>query len=232
MDGIPVVREAFSRTVRLVTSARLRDPVLLKLVEPADLAAIAEIEGATSNRLVAQDRGTGAVNPEEFVYGVPHAAFINASFSYAKPMEMNRFNGPDRGAWYAALEVETCLREVVFHMTEAIGRTGRYEAVIDYAEMFSSMSGVFLDLRAQGHDCLHPDPAIGYPAGNALAKNARAAGLNGIIYPSVRHEGGVCFAALWPHVVQSVAQGEIYRITWSGTPIPTVERIAAASAAA
>jgi hypothetical protein len=47
---------------------------------------------------------------------------------------------------------------------------------------------------------------------------ARAEGHNGIIYPSVRHPAGTCIVALWPNVVQSVVQGALYRLTWSGTP--------------
>ncbi len=56
---LPIVREAFGRTVRLVSTARLRDPVLLQLIDDEDeLGALAEIEGATSARLVAEGRGT------------------------------------------------------------------------------------------------------------------------------------------------------------------------------
>ena len=68
-----------------------------------ELAALAELEGATSTRLVAQDRGFESVSAAEFVYGVPHAKLINASFAYAKPREPNRFNGPSRGAWYRSI---------------------------------------------------------------------------------------------------------------------------------
>ena len=68
--------------------------------------------------------------------------------------------------------------------------------------------------------------AIGYPAGNALADAARAKGLNGIIYPSVRHSGGTCIAALFPHAVQSVAQGDVYRMTWRGSSEPEIEKVA------
>ena len=52
---------------------------------------------------------------------------------------------------------------------------------------------------------------------------ARAAGHNGIIYPSVRHAGGTCIVALWPNVVQSVVQGAVYRLIWSGMPDFSVE---------
>lgn len=226
LDGLTITRHALSRTVRLVTTARLRDSVLRALVDDDEIAALAEIEGATSNRLLAQTRGAGEVQSYELVYGVPHAVFINASFSYAKPREPNRYNGADRGAWYAALELETALAEVRHHLTEMLAATGVYEAVVEYSELHASFAGEFLDLRPhQDHASLHPNKALGYPAGNALADAARARGVNGIIYPSVRNPGGTCIAALFPHAVQSVAQGDVYRMTWSGKPDPVIEKV-------
>lgn len=226
LEGLTVTREALPRTVRLVSTARLRDPVLLRLADASELDALAEIEGATSSRLIAEARGTSAVNPHELVFGVPHSAHINAAFAYARPRALNRFNGPERGAWYAALELETSLAEVSFHLTRFLAETGVFEAVVDYAELYASFAGEFVDLRPlPDHPALNPDPDTGYPAGNALAEEARAAGLNGIIYPSVRHEGGTCIAALFPHAVQSVAQGDVWRLTWAGAPEPSVEKL-------
>ena len=53
----------------------------------------------------------------------------------------------------------------------------------------TNLAGDFIDLRDTRPPplCLHPDPAIGYPPGNALADIVRAHGHNGIVYPSVRH---------------------------------------------
>ena len=227
LDTVPLVREAFPRTVRLVASARLREAVMAPLADSADeLALLAEIEGATSGRLIAEERGSGGLTAAELVRGVPHAKFINASFAYAKPREPMRFNPAGRGAWYAALGVETCIAEVGHHLTRALVDAGDFNAVVDYGEMLASMAGVFVDLRQDPtHAALDPDPAIGYLAGNALAAAARAAGHNGIIYPSVRHKGGTCIAALWPIVVQSVVPGGLYRLTWSGTPNYRAEAI-------
>lgn len=227
VDGLPVVREAFPRTVRLVATARLREPVLGSLADgEEELALLAEIEGATSGRLVAEERGTGGIPANELVHGVPHARFINASFAYAKPREPNRFNGADRGAWYAALDVETCLAEVGHHLSKALADARDFNAVVDYAEMHASMAGEFLDMRGHAdHMALDPNPAIGYPAGNVLAASVRGAGHNGIIYPSVRHHGGTCIAALWPHVVQSVAQGDVYRLSWNRRDNPAASRL-------
>ena len=225
LNGLPVVREAFPRTVRLVSTARLRPPVLEALVSAEDAAALAEIEGATSNRLLAESRGTEGIGRGEFIHGVPYASFVNAAFAYGKPREANRFNAA-HGAWYAALDVETCLREVAHHMSEFLARSGQFKGVVEYAEMFASMAGEFVDLRqTPDHPCLNPDPAVGYPIGNAIADAARAQGLNGIIYPSVRQAVGTCIVALRPHAVQSVAPGAVYRVKWSGDTEPTVTRV-------
>lgn len=228
--GFPVRQEALPRTVRLVASARLRDAVLKALADDAsEEALLAELEGFTSSRQAAGRGLLPGLPPGDLIGRVPHAAFVNAAFAYARPRGLNRFNGPDRGAWYAALAVETALAEISFHMGGHLRDAGRYEATIDYAEMFAAFAGAFVDLRGlpDAPACLHPDPAIGYAAGNALAAAAMAAGHNGILYPSVRHAGGTCLVALWPHAVQSPAQGAIWRLCWSGRPDPRIERLAA-----
>src|SRR5215470_1636516 len=95
LEFTPYVRRIVQdRTVRLVATARLRDPVLRKLVEQTDLAALEEIEGATSGRLRAQEAGTERLDRRELVYGLAHAHFINAAFAYFMPRRLNRFNGP------------------------------------------------------------------------------------------------------------------------------------------
>jgi RES domain len=216
----PVATIAIERAVRLVSTARLRDPVLLALVDVTLLEDLAEIEGATSSRLTEQSLAAGL-----FPSGRPHANFVNAAFAYFRPRERNRFNGAYRGAWYAALAVETSVHEVAFHMRRELQRVNDYFATVEYAEMWASFAGSFVDLRMVRPTpaCLHPDADIGYAAGNQLASETMDAGLNGIIYPSVRHDGGTCLVALWPHVVQSVAQGRVLRLRWAGTLDYTVE---------
>ena len=227
INGVTVIRDAFPRTVRLVTTARLRESVLKALADnEQELAEIAEIEGVTCGRLIAQDHGTDGVASEELIYNVPHSTFINAAFAYTKPGELNRFNDASRGAWYAALDVSTSLAEVSFHMTEFLARTGVFEGTVDYAELFASLAGEYADLRQhKDHPALNPDTTAGYPVGNALALAVRTKGANGIIYPSVRQEGGTCFAVLWPHAIQSVAQGGVFRLTWTGSPSPTIDKV-------
>lgn len=227
--GFPVVLLPGPRGVRLVASARLRDPVLKALADDeAERRAIEEIEGYSSRRLSAERRGTDAIAAGEFLHGVPHAAFVNAAFAYFRPRELNRFNGAGRGAWYASLTgTSTCVAEIVFHVERELARIGRFETRIEYAELFASFAGEFVDLRglAERPDCLHPDIAVGYPAGNDLAAAVRSRGINGIVYPSVRDPAGINLVALFPHAVQSGAQGALLELCWQGGPGPVVTEL-------
>ena len=112
-------------------------------------------------------------------------------------------------------------------MQRELANVGDFTAVVEYAEMFASSVGSFVDVRSikPRPDCLDHNPAIGYPTGNRLAETVRAAGHYGIVYPSVRAPGGTCFVALIPHAVQSVVQGNVFRLSWDGAPDPAVERV-------
>jgi RES domain-containing protein len=225
-----VRRIAYDRTIRLVATARLRNPMLLRLVAQADLAALEEIEGATSGRLRAQAAGAERLDRRELIYGVPHAHFINAAFAYFMPRSLNRFNGQGRGAWYAALALDTCVAEVAFHMERELTNIADFNATVDYAELYASFIGDFVDLREAKPrlEFLDRDPDKSYAAGNAFADAVRNAGHYGIVYPSARHVGGTCLVALVPHAVQSVREGGVIRLRWAGTPAPRVSQIAPA----
>ena len=228
MDIAAYVRRiAQDRTIRLVATARLRDPVLRRLVDDADLAVLEEIEGATSGRLRAQATGAERLDRRELIYGVAHAHFINAAFAYFMPRTLNRFSGPGRGAWYAALALDTCVAEVAFHMERELANIADFNAIVDYAELYASFIGEYVDLRDATPlpELLDPDPGKSYPAENAFADTVRGAGHYGIVYPSARHTGGTCLVALVPHAVQSVAQGAVVRLVWSGKPGPRVSQL-------
>jgi RES domain-containing protein len=225
LEIAPLVRHiAEDRTVRLVSTARLRDPVLLALVPAEELDALAEIEGATSGRLRTEESGADRLDRRELVFGVAQASLINAAFAYWRPRSLNRFNGPGRGAWYAALAAGTCVAEVAFHLERELENIGDYNAVVEYAELFAGFVGDFAGVRtaAPRPDFLDPDPATGYPSGNRFADAVRLAGHYGIVYPSARRAGGTCLVALVPHAVQAVAQGRVLRLTWKGKPGPDV----------
>ncbi|HVI30433.1 RES family NAD+ phosphorylase [Hansschlegelia sp.] len=153
---------------------------------------------------------------ESYGYGW---TFINAAFCHAKPPG-NRFNDEDRGCWYAAFgehDAETAEAEVTFHMANALREAGASAELVTYGQLLAGFACRFHDLRGDpSHPSLDPDPAVGYPAGRALAKSIRAKGGNGLLYPSVRFSGGMCLAALRPSVIQNVRRGDRVTFEWDG----------------
>jgi hypothetical protein len=90
-------------THRLVPSKyRENESVLAPIArDDDDLKAIFDLEQATNDRLLAEHQRLPDIGPHELVFGVPSYHVINAAFCHAHPLGA-RFNGPDRGAWYAA----------------------------------------------------------------------------------------------------------------------------------
>ncbi len=212
-------------TVRLVSSARLKPPVLMTLAaNHGALRDLEELEGATSGRLRTQARGLPGLDPAELVYGRPNHTFINAAFSYARPGG-SRFNDETRGAWYCSFEVQTSLAEISHHLARELQNIRRFENTTDFIEMFADFIGDFHDARAAGGaPFLDPDAAAGYPAGQALAKELRALASPGLIYPSLRRADGTCLVAFVPGVVQNVRPGGLWRLQWQGSPEPTMAK--------
>jgi hypothetical protein len=210
-------------THRLVPSRYLAggDSVLVAIADDdAHLQAIFELDHATNDRLLAEHRLLPGIGPEELVFAVPHAAVVNAAFCHAHPLGA-RFSGPDRGAWYAAFEVETSQAEVAFHKAVQLAEIGRFDDSVTYDDYLADFSASFHDLRkGRGfRDCLSPDS---YMESQTLAQELLDGGSLGIVYPSVRRPEGTCLACFRPALVANVRRGKTYRFTWRGDPEPTI----------
>ena len=148
MWPLHMVQLAQRDTIRLISTGRLKEPVLWPLAATQRaLDDLADLESVTNGRLQAQESGLPDLDPRELVFGRAGHTFINAAFSYTRPGG-NRFNGDDRGAWYCAFNVETSLGEVSYHLTRELEAIGRFENMTDYAELIADFFGPFHDLRA------------------------------------------------------------------------------------
>jgi hypothetical protein len=211
-------------THRLVPSRHLPqgDSVLAAISDDdAHLQAIFELDAATNDRLVAAVQPLPGIGLEELVFAVPHAAVINAAFCHPHPLG-GRFSGPDRGAWYAALAIETSQAEVGFHKTVQLAEIGRFADTVTYDDYVADFSATFHDLRSTPPGAREWLDADSYIESQALAERLLNAGALGVIYPSVRHDGGTCVSCFRPALVANVRRGKTYRFTWDGDPAPTV----------
>lgn len=210
-------------THRLVPSRHLPDgdSVLMAIAgDESELAAVVALDSATNDRLLAEGQLLPGIGVEELVFGVPHAAVINASFCHAHPLG-GRFNGPERGAWYAAFDLATAQAEVGFHKSVQLAEIGRAEESVTYDDYLADFSAAFHDLRAaRGFKaCLDPDS---YVASQRLAEQLLHEGSLGVVFPSVRRSGGTCLTCFRPALVGNVRRARTYRFTWQGTVTPTV----------
>ena len=227
LPPVALVREF--DTHRLVLSRHLPqgDSVLVAISDDdTHLQAVFELDSATNDRLLAEQHLLPGIGVEELVFAVPHAAVINAAFCHPHPLG-SRFNGPSRGAWYAAFAIETSQAEVGFHKSVQLAEIGRFDDTVTYDDYVADFSADFHDLRSARRAAassrmrayLDPDS---YLESQALAEALLDAESLGVIYPSVRHEGGTCVACFRPAIVANVRRGKTYRFTWHGSPEPVV----------
>ncbi len=211
-------------TCRLIPSrfADLDDSVLAPLADSdAELADLFDLDNATNARLRAEHGGAPGIGIDELLFQVPNFRIVNAAFTYPRP-EGSRFNDGERGAWYCAFDAGTALAEVIFHKTVEYAEIGRFDDSVSYQAMLADFMAPFHDIREQPEfdACLAPDS---YETSQLLAERLLAAGSTGIIYPSVRHPGGTNLACFRPALVGNVRKGQVYRLTWQGSPTPAVE---------
>jgi RES domain-containing protein len=213
-------------THRLIPSSYSRRNPLEEIADTvAHLRDLGTLSSATDERLLAEAGLQPAISPYELASGVPQAQVINAAFTYAHPMG-SRFNGADRGAWYAALQLSTARAEVAFHKTVHLAEVGRYEDEVEFDDYVADFSGEFHDLRRVRRFAACLDPAS-YVSSQTLAENLLESGSPGVIYPSVRRRRGTCLACFDPKRVANVRRGARFRFSWRGKPAPEVIRVAA-----
>lgn len=198
------------------------DSVLARIADDTDhLQAIFDLDHATNDRLLSENNLLPGIGIDELVFGISNCRIVNAAFCHAHPLG-SRFNGPDRGAWYAAFALETAQAEIAFHKSVELEEIDWFEESVTYDEYLADFGGEFHDIRGEGafETCL--DPAS-YDASQTLAEKLLDNGSGGIIYQSVRHAMGTCIACFRPALVNNVRKKARYRLTWAGTPEPAIE---------
>jgi RES domain len=188
--------------------------------DDAMLADLFDLDNASNDRLLAENELLPGIGLSELVFGVPHFRIVNAAYCHPHPLG-SRFNGPDRGAWYAGFALQTAVAEVVFHKTLHLQEVGVLEDSVTYDDYLADFSADFHDLRQAPAfaDCLSPDS---YVASQALAERLLGADSLGIVYPSTRDPDGTCLACFRPALVGNVRKDATWRFTWSGSETPVV----------
>ena len=211
-------------TSRLIPSKHGGETVLARIADDdSHLEDIFELDHATNDRLLAENDLAAGISSRELVFDVPNFRIVNAPFCHPHP-NGSRFNGPDRGAWYAAFEIETAQAEVAHHKWLELLEVRWLEETVSYVQYLADFSSDFHDLRGQSDFAACLDPSS-YLESQRLAEELLVAGSLGVVYPSVRRAGGTCLACFRPALVGNVRTGATFEFQWSGSPAPTIEQI-------
>src|SRR3984885_12941490 len=93
-------------TCRRVPSRYPTAGILDRITRPEDLPFIFELESWTNDRISTEHGILHRIPREEWVVGRPMASVIMAAFCHPRTGG-SRFSGPDRGAWYAGMSLDT-----------------------------------------------------------------------------------------------------------------------------
>lgn len=176
----------------------------------ADAEAVMELVGWTNDRIV--EERLRRLPEDEWVYGRSNASIVMASFLHAPPAGA-RFNGPDLGAWYASAALRTAAFEVAHHLRREAIATAKATMVRDYRTYTAQLDGDYLDIRGQQAQRADIYDPASYAASQVMGEDIRASGGAGIIYDSVRHQGGVNVVAYRPRKILRVVQADHWRLT-------------------
>lgn len=219
--GPPLSEVNWSDARRIISSRYPPVDLFEDISDPRDWDLLAAAESKTNARIAETVGRLDLVPPERRIAG-HGASYVMAPFVHVSPDWAGRFHDGSFGAYYAANRFETAVVETAYHKGVFYAATQETPGWFSQVrELVGAIAHVFHDLRGSDafKQCLAPDS---YAMSQEFARNLRAAGSNGIAYPSVRDADGECLAAFWPDVVGVPVQGRHLAYHFDGSVIDLI----------
>ena len=207
----------WQKIYRIVSAKHPPVNVFENIVTARQMDAAWYIEGLTNDRL-RDESGVAPIVPDEDRVHGPGASIVMASFTHiGRP---SRFSDGSYGVYYAARTLETSIRETAHHRGRFLAATREPPCEIDMRAYVGRPTKPYTDVRGPKYALLHdPDD---YDPSQTFAKVRRQRGDWGLVYRSVRHEGGECIAAFKPQAVSIPVAGAALAYVWDGERISKV----------
>ena len=212
----PVSAVNWNGAVRIIRS--IYPPIDLSedISDPADWPLLISAEQKTNPRIMA-NIGKLDLVPEDRRVSGSGATYLMAPFTHVSADRKSRFSDGSFGVLYAGNMFEVALFETVHHHARFMARTNEAPG------WTSQFREIVLNIDARLHDLRGADPGFAkaldpddYKVSQALALQLRGGGSNGVIYPSVRHEGGECAGLFYPDLASNAVQGRHLDYHWDG----------------
>ncbi len=189
-----------------------------------DFDALYALEAMTNDRIRDEVGEISLVPPEERLFG-NGSTCIMAAFTHLNP-QGSRFSDGSYGVFYCAHDKLTAIEETRYHQARFMAATGEPPMRLQMRLYTVQARGKAVDLRKASR----ADPRIvdpdDYGHAQAIGRKLRSQGAQGILYPSVRHAGGECLAALRTGIVRNCLHAAHLEYNWNGRAIDAVFEVA------
>lgn len=223
MTTPPVARVRWASAHRIIRSRFPPINLFEDIADPADWDALARAEIKTNPRFIESLGRLDLVPAARRVSG-PGASYVMAPFTHVSEDSPSRFADGTFGAYYAGDSFDVALAETMHHHGRFMAATAEAAGwSSDFRELVGAVDARLHDLRDGFGECLDPND---YAPSQALARELRDGGSDGVVYPSVRQVGGQCIAAFWPDVVGVPAQGRHLSYHWDGERVDQIQDLA------
>lgn len=221
MVSPPTRRIAWARTFRIIRSIHPPIDLFEDIADLADWEALASAEAKFNPRIRESIGDLSKVPVARRVTG-PGASWVMAPFVHCSKHRPRRFSDGSFGLYYAGDRAKTAIAETIHHHARFMQTT---DEAPGWTSQFRELVGsVALDLEdiTGRTDLLDPKD---YAASQRFGAELRAAGSNGITWPSVRFTGRHCIAIFWPDLIPIPVQGAHYAYHWNGSTVDYVKRL-------
>ncbi len=215
----PVSTVKWESAFRIIRSIYPPIDLFEDIADPADWPLLISAEQKTNPRLMGNIGNLDHI-PEARRVGGPGASYLMAPFCHVSIDRKSRFSDGSFGVLYAGNVFEVALLETIHHHQRFMARTK------EAAGWTSQFREIRLDIDARLHDLRKADvdhlkalDPNSYATSQQLAAQLRAAGSDGLVYPSARHKGGECVGLFYPDLAAKAVQGRHLDYHWDGTRV-------------
>lgn len=220
MAGPSVIAVRWQSCYRIVPSRFPPIELFEQVADPEDLDALFVVEAMTNDRIREQVGALQLVELEDRVSG-PGSSPIMAAFTHLNP-EGSRFTDGSYGVFYVGKSLEAAVAETRYHRSRFLAATEEPAQEVDmrvYAVDLAADLHDIRPMRASEPDYYH---ATAYAASQGLASRLRSGGSEGVVYASVRLDGGECAAVFKPRLLSNCRQERHLCYVWNGREISAI----------
>ncbi|PCJ31348.1 MAG: hypothetical protein COA99_17315 [Moraxellaceae bacterium] len=178
-----------------------------------------ELEGLTNERLQDEVGNLHLIAHKDRVSG-PGASILMAAFTHTG--YPSRFTDGSYGIYYAARDLNTAIRETIYHRERFLNATKESSCELDMRVYIGKVNKPLTDIRFNEYAHLTQPSNGNYTESQAFGSTQKKTNGWGIIYPSARNPGGECLAIMRPPAATIPIQSAHLSYHWNGQFINAV----------